>query len=54
MLFHPMYHIINTVLLGHLDDSTYLAGLGLGALTIGIGFLSISVSFAGAIDTLVS
>lgn len=49
-----MYHIVNTILLGHLGNSTYVAGLGLGGLTIGIAFLSISVSFAGSLDTLVS
>ena len=51
MLLHPMYHIVNSILMGHLGEN-YLAGLGLGALTLGICFLSLCVSFNGSLDTL--
>ena len=40
-LFHPMYSITNNIVLGHSGDETPLAGLGLGALTLGITGLSL-------------
>ena len=45
-LFHPMYSIVNNIVLGHGDSAVPLAGLGLGALTIGITALSIGICFA--------
>jgi len=45
-LWHPVYSIVNNVVLGHGDDATPLAGLGLGALTVGITGLSIGICFA--------
>ena len=54
MFFHPMYQIINATYMGHLDDSIYLAAMGLGALTNGIVLLSIMVNFNGSLDTLIS
>ena len=39
--FHPIYSVINARVLGQNGDEQMLAGLGLGALTIGIGALSI-------------
>jgi Na+-driven multidrug efflux pump len=43
---HPIYSIVNNIILGHGSDPTPLAGLGLGALTVGITGLSIGVCFA--------
>ena len=43
--FHPMYSITNNIVLGHNADETPLAGLGLGALTIGVTGLSIGICF---------
>ena len=40
-LFHPLYSIVNALVLGHSDSPEPLAGLGLGSLTIGILGLSI-------------
>ena len=44
--FHPIYSIVNNIVLGHSGNETLLAGLGLGALTIGITGLSIGICFA--------
>jgi Na+-driven multidrug efflux pump len=54
MIFHPSYHICNSIILGHSEDSKLLAALGLGGLTISIFLLSIGVSFCGSLDTLIS
>ena len=54
MLFHPMHHMINTILLGKNENSVYLASLGLGATFASITSMSITISFSGALDTLVS
>lgn len=53
MMFHPAYLMINAILLGHLPEKIYLASLGLGSLTTSIVLLSITVSFNGALDTLI-
>ena len=45
-MFHPIYSIVNNVVLGHADDSAVLAGLGLGSLTVGITGLSLGICFA--------
>jgi len=50
-LFHPMYSIVNNIVLGHMNDETPLAGLGLGALTIGITALSLGICFAFGVST---
>ena len=49
--FHPVYSIVNNICLGHSGDETLLAGLGLGALTIGITGLSIGICFAFGVGT---
>ena len=46
MLFHPMYMMINTAVVGQMHDPVYLAGLGLGSLTCGIMLISFGTSFA--------
>jgi Na+-driven multidrug efflux pump len=54
-MFHPAYHIINTIMLGHLPDSSIMvASLGLGGVTIGMFLLSVGTSFNMALDTLVA
>ena len=45
-LFYPAYHIVNNIVLGHSENATMLAGLGLGSLTVGITGLSIGVYFS--------
>ena len=52
--FHPVYSIVNNIVLGHSGDETLLAGLGLGALTIGIAGLSIGICFAFGVGTFMS
>ena len=52
--FHPFYSIINNIVLGHAEDETLLAGLGLGALTVGILGLSLGVCFAFGAGTFMS
>ena len=54
MLCHPLHHLINVSLMGRDPNPKYLAGLGLGAMLIGIALLSVSLSFVGALDTLAS
>ena len=53
-LFHPFYSITNNIVLGHSEDETPLAGLGLGALTLGITGLSIGICFAFGAGTFMS
>ena len=52
--FHPVYSIVNNIVLGHNVDETPLAGLGLGALTIGITGLSCGICFAFGVGTFMS
>lgn len=54
MMFHPAYHIANSIVLGHSADTNLLAALGLGNLTVSILMLSVGVSFNGSLDTLIS
>ena len=51
---HPIYSIVNNIILGHGTDPTPLAGLGLGALTVGITGLSIGICFAFGAATFMS
>ena len=53
-LFHPVYSIVNNIVLGHGGDETPLAGLGLGSLTLGITGLSIGICFAFGAGTFMS
>ena len=53
-LFHPIYSIVNNIVLGHGDDETPLAGLGLGSLTVGITGLSLGICFAFGVGTFMS
>lgn len=39
--FHPFYSIVNSSVLGHGNNSTALAGLGLGSLTLGIAVIAV-------------
>jgi hypothetical protein len=52
-LFHPAYLIINTANCDRLGP-LYLAGFGLGSLTLGIMCISIGVCFSMSVGTLVS
>ena len=53
-MFHPIYSIVNNVVLGHANDPVLLAGLGLGALTVGITGLSLGICFAFGAGTFMS
>ena len=44
-IFHPIYTVVNAMILGHEADPLPLAGLGLGSLTIGICSLSLHWNF---------
>jgi Na+-driven multidrug efflux pump len=46
-----MYSIVNNIVLGHFEEETTLAGLGLGSLTIGITALSLGICFAFGAST---
>ena len=50
-LFYPAYHIVNNIVLGHSENATFLAGLGLGSLTVGITGLSMGVYFSYGVQT---
>ena len=51
---HPVYSIVNAMVLGHQSNDKMLAGLGLGSLTMGICALSIGSSFTSAAATFIS
>ena len=53
-LFHPIYSIVNAIVLGHRDSPEQLAGLGLGSLTIGLIGLSIVQSFSSGVGTFIT
>ncbi|CDW78129.1 multidrug and toxin extrusion protein 2 [Stylonychia lemnae] len=55
MLFHPAYHLVNTVILGQDDDAVNsLATFGLATVTIGISLMSVQISFNNSLTTLIS
>ena len=54
MMFHPMYSVVNAAVVGRMDDTKYLAALGLGSLTIGICLISICTCFALVTATFVA
>ena len=51
---HPMYSIVNAIVMGHQTNEKMLAGLGLGSLTMGIMALSFGSNFNGAAATFIS
>ena len=53
-LLHPLYSMVNAIVIGQQDDEKMLAGLGLGSLTMGIMCLSIGTSFNGGVGTFIS
>merc|ERR1719464_2535455 len=53
-LFHPIYSIVNALVLGHKETPEPLAGLELGSLTVSVMGLSIGSSFAGGVGTFIS
>ena len=53
-LFHPIYSIVNSLVLGHQDSPEQLAGLGLGSLTVGLIGLSIVQSFSAGAGTFIT
>ena len=53
-MFYPMYSMVNNIVLGHSEDPVLLAGLGLGALTVGITGLSLGINFAFGAATFLS
>lgn len=53
-LFHPVYTITTAIFLGHMEDAKYLAGFGLGSLTLGICAISLGTMFAVGMGTKVA
>lgn len=53
-LLHPIYSVVNAIVLGHQENEKMLAGLGLGSLTMGIMCLSIGTAFNGGVGTFIS
>lgn len=53
-LFHPIYSILNAIVLGHQAQETPLAGLGLGSLTVGIIALAIGSTGINGVSTFIS
>jgi len=57
MIFHPMYTIINSAMIGRLyegdEKNTHLAALGLGSLTISILMISIVSCFCMVVGTFI-
>ena len=51
--FHPLYMVANAVTCGHLG-AKYLAGFGLGSLTLGLMVISIDTCFSMTVSTLVA
>ena len=52
-LINQAYMILNTIVVGHANDSNMLAGLGLGQLTLSLTILSISKAFMDASAVLI-
>ena len=53
-LFHPLYHIVNALVLGHEETPEPLAGVGLGSLTVGMLGFSVGSSFSSGVATFVA
>lgn len=51
---HPVYQIVNAAVLGHSQNASELAGLGLGSLTLGLCIISITSTFVSGEATLVA
>mmetsp|Transcript_25471 Transcript_25471/g.19225 ORF Transcript_25471/g.19225 Transcript_25471/m.19225 type:complete len:143 (+) Transcript_25471:113-541(+) len=52
-LFHPAYSVINTIVLGQMENSAILqASLGLGLITTGMFLQSITVGLSSGLQTL--
>jgi len=54
MFFYMFVQLINTYYIGHLNDSTLIAGIGMGNMLINVLAFAIMQGLNGAIETLVS
>jgi Na+-driven multidrug efflux pump len=54
LFFQYLAEMINSFFIGHLDDSTLLAGTGMGNIVINMLCISVFLGLNGAIETLVS
>ncbi len=53
-VMHPLYMVVNAILLGHLEDPIYLASFGLGSMMLNFLVNSLSISFSFSLETLVA
>ena len=54
MFFYMFVQLINTYYIGHTNDSTLIAGIGMGNMLINVLAFAIMQGLNGAIETLVS
>ena len=54
LVFEEVIHLVNLMFVGHLDNATALAGVGLGNMLLTMVCFCIAVGLNGGIDTLVS
>eukprot|EP00347_Sterkiella_histriomuscorum_P003491 403364095 len=55
MLFHPGYHMINTIMIGRMENPVEnLAIFGLASVTNSLFLMSVSIAFNNALSTLIS
>ncbi len=54
MVFSMLMELVNTIFIGHLNDSAKIAGIGLGNMYVNIVCQSIILGLNGGISTLAS
>ena len=53
-MFHPAYHLTNSIILGQKEDPLLQSAYGLANIVISVFMLCLSMSFNGSLDTLIS
>ena len=54
MIFFMLVQLINTYFIGHTNDSTLIAGVGMGNMLINVLAFAIMQGLNGALETLIS
>ena len=54
MLFYMLVQLINTYYIGHVNDSSLIAGVGMGNMLINVLAFAIMQGLNGALETLIS
>lgn len=54
MFFQFFVQIVNTYYVGHLDDKTLMAGVGMGNMLINVMCFAVTNGLNGALETLIS